>query len=348
MSKRGNGGGTPGTALDAPGRDVPPERPIAFSRLDLEFDDFDEQSEQLSGHGQEYVKLSAGGFRGRFVSAFLDGGVSVHYETVNCAMHQRVGCPEGLIGFGVSTGPAPVAANGVELDRRDVIITRPGAELELYVPPEGAEFLMLSVDLRTLESLVRADSGSEHLDPDSRGTSVVRSPFMAGTLQSGGMAMLQTSARAPGTWRPHGAAGALVAGTVAALDLDTGLGAARERTPDGRSAAVLAAARDALSAMEEFDYAALAAATGKSPRTIQMAFAELLGTTPIGYFRAVRLHRARKALLTGAAGLEGNIGDIAAAHGFWSWSRFTQHYRRQYGETPSQTRARAGGAYNGA
>lgn len=344
----GNGAGTPGTALDAPGRDVLPERAAAFSRLELEFDDFEDQTEQLSGHEQEYVKLSAGRFRGHFVSAFFDGGVSVHYKTVNCAMHQRVGCLEGSVGFGVSMGMAPVTVNGVELDRRDVVITRPGSELELYVPPEGAEFLILSVDLQALEPLVRADSGSEYLDPDRRGPSVVRAALMAGALESGGMAMLRTSARAPGAWRPQAVASALVAGTLAALDLDTGLGGARERRHDSQSAAVLAATRDALAGMEEFDYAALTAATGNTQRSIQRAFAEYLGTTPVRYFRTLRLHRARKALLDGAGGPGATIGDVAAAHSFWNWSRFTRSYRELFGETPSETRARANGPHHAA
>ena len=136
----------------------------------------------------------------------------------------------------------------------------------------------------------------------------------------------------------------MVAEAVAALELDVGLGIARERTIDKHSAAVFAAARDALSAMREFDYTKLSAATGASPRTIQMAFAEHAGTPPINYFRAVRLHRVRNALLTGPGAGSKTIGDIAAAHGFQSWSRFTQSYRRQFGETPSETRARMNGA----
>jgi len=336
-----SGAGTPGTEPRASGRDGYPENETGYSCSNMEFDDFDAQSEQLSGHGQEYIKLSTGPFRGRVASAFLDRGILVHHETVNCAMHLRLGCPEGLIEFGVSLGRTPVVVNGIEQGRNDVVVARPGAELELDIPPEGGECLMLAVELPLLESLDGMDSGLELLDPHGRRTSVARAACLADAIKTGGMRMLQTCAQAPVAWRPHDAALALAAKTIAALELEASIGGARESTHVKRSAAVFAAARDALSVMEEFDYAALSAATGSSPRSIQLAFAEHIRMTPIGYFRAIRLHRARNALLTGAGNGSATIGDIAAAHGFWNWSRFTQLYRRQFGEAPSETRARA-------
>ena len=336
-----SGAGTPETDRQASGRDGDPENETGYSCSNMEFDDFDAQSEYSSGHDQEYIKLSTGPFRGRVAAAFLDGGVSVHHETVNCAMYHRVGCPEGLIEFGVSLGKAPVAVNGIELDRSDVVVARPGSELERDVPREGGEFLVLAVELPLLDSLGSTEPGLEFLDPHGRRTSVARAACLANAIKTGGTRMLQTCAQAPAAWRPHDAARALAAKTVAALELDASIGSARERTRVKRSAAVLAAARDALSVMDEFDYAALSAATGSSPRSIQLAFAERIRMTPRGYFRAIRLHRARNALLTGAGGRSATIGDIAAAHGFWNWSRFTQLYRRQFGEAPSETRARA-------
>ena len=335
------GAGTPGTERRASGQDGCTENESAFSCSNMEFDDFDAQSEQLDGHRQDYLKLSTGPFRGRLVSAFLGMGVSVHRETVNCAMYQRVGCPEGLIELGVSLGRPPVAVNGIELGCDDVVVARPGSELELDIPQEGAEYLVLAVELSVLKSLIRMDTGLELLDPHGHGASVARAACLASAIEIGGRTMLRTCAQAPAAWRPQDAAPALAAECVAALELDACLGIARARTRVKRSAAVLAAARDALSVMEEFDYATLTAATGGSPRSIQLAFAERIQMTPRRYFRTIRLHRARHTLLTGVGGRSATIGDIAAAHGFWNWSLFTQLYRLQFGEAPSETRARA-------
>ena len=336
-----SGAAAPGTGLQSSSQDDCPRNETAFFCSNMEFDDFDAQSELLNGHRQEYVKLSTGPFRGRLVSAVLGRGVSVHYETVNCAMYQRVRCPEGQIEIGVSLGRAPVAVNGIELRCNDVVVARPGSQMELDVPLEGAEFLVLAVELPILESLDCMDSSLELLDPHGRKTSVARAACLASAIETGGKAMLQTCAQEPATWRPHDAGRALAVETVAALELDTSLGIAHEKTRVKRSATVLSAAREALSVMEEFDYATLSAATGGSPRSIQLAFAERIQTTPLRYFRAIRLQRARKALLAGAGDRSSTIGDIAAAHGFWNWSRFTQLYRRQFGEAPSETRARA-------
>ena len=67
-----DGAGTPGTERQASDRDGYPENETGYSCSNMEFDGFDAQSEQLCGHGQQYIKLSTGPFRGRFVSAFLD------------------------------------------------------------------------------------------------------------------------------------------------------------------------------------------------------------------------------------------------------------------------------------
>ena len=61
----GTRAGTPGKELQAFSQGGYPESETAFSCSNMEFDDFDGQSEQLSGHGQEYVMLSSGPFRGR-------------------------------------------------------------------------------------------------------------------------------------------------------------------------------------------------------------------------------------------------------------------------------------------
>ena len=341
--KSGSSPGTPGTELQASGQDDYLENETAFSYSDMEFDDFEAQSEQLGGYDQEYIKLSTDPFRGRFVSAFFDWGVSLHYETVNCAMQQRLSCPEGVIGFGVSLAQPESAANGIKLGRDDVIITRPGSEFVVDVPRKGGIFLLLSFNLRTLEPLVGTDSILEHLDPDRRKLSVVRAACLASSLKAGGMATVEACDKNTRYMAPHVVASALATNSVAALCLDMRLDHVRERTSDKQSAAVFTAARDALSVLEEFDYTTLGAVTGNSPRSIQLAFAEHVQVPPRHYFRTIKLHRVRQALRSEPGAQSATIGDIAAAHGFWHWSRFTQLYRQQFGETPSETRARANG-----
>lgn len=79
----------------------------------------------------------------------------------------------------------------------------------------------------------------------------------------------------------------------------------------------------------------LAAAAGVRPRTLEAHFRAYLGTTPLGWVRRARLARARQQLLAG--GNDANVTAIANANGFSELGRFAAHYRRQFGELPSQT-----------
>ena len=318
-----------------------PENEAAFVYEDGESDDFDLQPVQFAAYDQQYVKTSTGRFHGRRTLADLPGGVSIYREIVNCGVHERVGCRENVIGLGVSMGPPGSVVNGIELDPKDLVITRPGSELDLDVSVEGGAFLVLAVERSALESLACREAGCGFLDPERREPSVVRNAHVTGALGTACTALLRVCGRAPDAPLPPGTATALAAAMVAALELQTDLGAARERRSRKQSFATFARAREALAVMEEFDYAALAGATGRCPRSIQMAFAAHGGTTPLRYFRALKLHRVREVLRADQGDHPATIGDVAAAHGFWSWSRFTRLYRQQFGERPSETRARA-------
>jgi AraC family ethanolamine operon transcriptional activator len=71
---------------------------------------------------------------------------------------------------------------------------------------------------------------------------------------------------------------------------------------------------------------------GVSRRTVQYAFDEILGTNPASYLRAVRLDRVRKDLLHA-----GSVTDAATRWGFWHFGHFSNDYREQFGELPSET-----------
>ncbi|MBS1696166.1 MAG: AraC family transcriptional regulator [Actinobacteria bacterium] len=70
-----------------------------------------------------------------------------------------------------------------------------------------------------------------------------------------------------------------------------------------------------------------------SPRRLQEAFAEFVGTTPTGALLDIRLDRARCDLDAGDV----TVSEVAARWGFSSGSRFASAYRRRYGVSPSHT-----------
>jgi AraC-like DNA-binding protein len=83
----------------------------------------------------------------------------------------------------------------------------------------------------------------------------------------------------------------------------------------------------------------LAKIAGVNVRTIQKAFREYRGCTPIDDINRRRMEKARVMLLETAANL--TVLDVALEAGYQHPSRFAALYKKKYGENPSQTLARA-------
>lgn len=77
--------------------------------------------------------------------------------------------------------------------------------------------------------------------------------------------------------------------------------------------------------------------TGVGARSLQVGFRKHRGCTPMEFLRQRRLVRARELLLATSSM---TVTQIALASGFEHLGRFSAQYRAQFGESPSQTRAR--------
>jgi AraC-like DNA-binding protein len=82
----------------------------------------------------------------------------------------------------------------------------------------------------------------------------------------------------------------------------------------------------------------IAVACGVSPRTLYHGFHGVHGEGPMSWVRKRRLERVRAELLV-AAGPASRVSDIALRWGFTHFGHFCAAYRRQFGETPTQTRS---------
>ena len=90
----------------------------------------------------------------------------------------------------------------------------------------------------------------------------------------------------------------------------------------------------------ELTMAALAEHCGVSERTLQKAFSDFRGTTPVAHVRNVRLDAAHRALQEE----EGvGVAQVAKRFGFGSVTTFTLAYRKRFGAPPSRTRKSAVG-----
>ncbi|MCO8161882.1 AraC family transcriptional regulator [Pseudomonas sp. 21LCFQ010] len=71
-----------------------------------------------------------------------------------------------------------------------------------------------------------------------------------------------------------------------------------------------------------------------SVRSLFAGFREFTGTSPMAYLRDVRMERVHSEL---CANHEASVTDIAMKWGFAHLGRFSQEYRKRYGELPSAT-----------
>ena len=82
----------------------------------------------------------------------------------------------------------------------------------------------------------------------------------------------------------------------------------------------------------------IAAAANVGIRTLQLSFRQWRMTTPMTYLHELRMTEARRDLLAQPPSL--SVAEIARKWGFAHLGRFAIDYKRQFGESPSETRRR--------
>jgi len=73
-----------------------------------------------------------------------------------------------------------------------------------------------------------------------------------------------------------------------------------------------------------------------SERTLENAFRQVVGLTPMNYLVRLRLHRVRQSLLAGTHGTT-TVSAEAMKWGFWHFGEFSRAYKDCFGELPSDT-----------
>jgi AraC-like DNA-binding protein len=88
-------------------------------------------------------------------------------------------------------------------------------------------------------------------------------------------------------------------------------------------------------AAEAISVSDIAAAAGTTARALQYAFRRHFDTTPMGYLRQARLHRAHHDLQAADPTTGATVEQVAARHGFANAARFATDYQRRYGRPPT-------------
>lgn len=108
----------------------------------------------------------------------------------------------------------------------------------------------------------------------------------------------------------------------------------------GRAMRIAGQARDFVDAQFDADVLPsvvdICAAIGVSERSLQYAFGQYVGMSPLTYLRHCRLNRARLALQTPESAAM-TVTETALRYGFAHLGRFSGEYRKLFAESPSQT-----------
>ncbi|WP_087753514.1 AraC family transcriptional regulator [Paraburkholderia caledonica] len=244
------------------------------------------------------------------------------------------------IGF-MAEGSDVTRYNTVAIGQEDVQIYPAGVEL-LYHALGASRWVNFTVPEEHLQETALARAGRPLELPEFAAISV--------RLRPGGRAMLTClandalgiakSLEPAGGMAPEFASEmsrSLVAGYVDALVDATPMGQSDSSLAERRHHHLILACERLIVSGEEADIALaeIARRSGYSLRSLELIFRRSVGMTPGRWFMNVRLNGALRDLLV--AGPTCTVAEVASRWGFRHMSRFSEQYRKAFGELPSCT-----------
>jgi AraC family transcriptional regulator, ethanolamine operon transcriptional activator len=293
------------------------------------------------------VQLQSMRLRVRRVIVRLEACTVVNYST-NVPVRTRTTVLEGLIAF-VTFGPrAQGTVNGLTVFPGLMLAVEPATEGR-FVVEAGYESIAFLVRAETIQMHLAA-RGREADFQLPRGVAALQvNAEMVRALHDWGRRLVDIAARAPHTFdegrlERTAAQVELLETLLATLGTASDFEPTRsERTRQARSDIVRIAEDHALSRVDDpLHVTDLCTAAGVSERTLEYAFKEIMGLTPMNYLMRLRLHRVRQALLA-ATQATSTVSAEALKWGFWHFGEFSRAYKQCFGELPSDTLRRVPG-----
>jgi len=327
--------------MKTPSQSVPPDESASLPAVVVtELIDPTAVGQSVDVIVQDVVKLSASPLHGRRVVVRC-GSCLVVFHSTDLPVRARTRLEDGLVAY-TAFGPRSVGTvNGLPVGPNRIVACASGNEVEFIVASgyESVAFLvppeMLRVHAigRHREEEVCVPLDIKFLTPP---TVAVRE------LYEWGRRLVELAARQPDVFDVPQTQSAV---RVELLEkLLTTLGSAsqlepsqHEHTQQVHSGIVKVAEKYALSQVaERIHVTDLCEAAGVSERTLQYAFKELLGMTPMAYLIQLRLHRARQSIQA-ATYASTTVAKEALRWGFWHFGDFSRAYKECFGELPSDT-----------
>ena len=290
---------------------------------------------------QDVAQLQLMPLRARRVIVRLEAAAVVYHST-NLRVRARSSVRNGLLAY-VTFGPrATGTVNGLAVRPGLMLATAPATEV-VVVAETGYESIAFLLPPPVIgEHLAARGRESEFHLPDHVETLQVN-PERARGLFDWGKRLVDTAARQPALFNDGkneriAAQVELLENLLATLAVAGDLEPTRsDQTRQAHSRVVKIAEDYALSRAGDHLYVSdLCRAAAVSERTLQNAFHDVMGMTPVAYLNRLRLHRVRQALLAGSHGTT-TVSVEALNWGFWHFGEFSRAYRECFGELPSDT-----------
>lgn len=306
----------------------------------IEFSDPTEVGESMDLVQQDVVQLESKKLKVLRVIVRLSSFIVLYHHT-NLAVRTRTKLPDEFAAYTALAPNSHATVNGEPFDPDRFLACLPGVEMEIVVNAgyESIAILVPPDDVRNQLQRrqqfneLHCQKGVELLSPN---------PECLHDLYSWGRRITKIAARKPDLFdAPQSRSVAkiellerllLVLESVTVVDVIP-----QDTTRQGHSRIVQLVEDYALAhAAERLHVSDLCEVAGVSERTLQYAFKEVMGMTPLSYLTRLRLHRVRQALRSAPPGST-TVTAEALRWGFWNFGDFARTYRECFGEVPSNT-----------
>lgn len=314
-------------------------RPAAVTIVDI--DDAASAWRDIELLDMDAVQLKSMPCRVRRVIVRLDACAVVFHST-NARVRTRTRVQPGMVAYAAFAPNTQGTVNGVTVHPRLMVSAAPWQTASFVAEP-GWESLSFLVGARDLRDRLTSCKGMEgfRLPQGVEALQVDRDKVRV--LYDWGRRLVRAAESDPfaferGRDAPERARRELFEHLLSTLQgARASEPSAVERTRQARSRIVQLAEDHAMSRIEDrLQVSDLCRAAGVSERSLEYAFKDVLGLSPVSYLLRLRLHRVRQALLATTSGASTVSGE-ALKWGFGHFGDFSQAYKECFGELPSQT-----------
>ena len=307
----------------------------------VEISDLTAANAGLEVFQQDAMSLQPAPLRARRVIVRL-ASVIVVFHSTNRRVRARVRVPDGWLAYDTFGPRSSGTVEGIRVRPGMMVAAEPGTPVGFVAEP-GYQSIAFFVRPDGLRQHLSARQRQDEFHLPRRVEVVSADPVLVQALFALGKRLVTTAVRRPRKFdvgRAERAAAeaelleALLAATRNTVAIEP---SGAERTRRARSRIVDAVERHVITHVgERVQVSDLCRVADVSERTLEGAFIEIMGMSPVAYLRRLRLHRVRAELLEAEPGST-RVSTVAVKWGFWHFGEFSRAYRRCFDELPSAT-----------